>query len=169
MTKISGKLIVRLIWLFTIVVYALVIVLHELPKAEWQPDFVGFLPGLNALINGTCFLLLVSSLIAIKKGNITLHKRLNSSAMILSVVFLLSYITNHYFAADTHYLGDFKTVYYIILITHILFAGISLPFILLAYYHGFIDNRVKHRKLVKFVYPIWLYVTLTGVLVFLFL
>ena len=163
------KSIIALIWIFTALVYALVIVLHELPKSDWAPSFISTLPALNAVINGTCFTLLVVSFFVIRRGNVSLHKRLNTSAMILSVLFLLSYVTNHFFSGDTVYMGSFKGLYYFVLITHILLAGVSLPFILLAYYHGFIDNRAKHRKLVKFVYPMWLYVTFTGVLVFLFL
>jgi putative membrane protein len=75
----------------------------------------------------------------------------------------------HLFADETKYGGDFLGIYYFILVTHIILAGVSLPFILLAYYRGFIGDIAKHRKMVKFVYPIWLYVTFTGVLVFLFL
>jgi putative membrane protein len=100
---------------------------------------------------------------------VQMHKRLNSLAMLLSVMFLLSYVVYHYFAGDTEYLGDFKRIYVFILVTHIFLAGLSLPFILLAYYHGFIGNLVKHKKMVRFVYPIWLYVTCTGVIVYLFL
>ena len=166
--KVNRSIII-LIWLFTAVVYALVIILHELPKSEWQPDFIGYLPGLNATLNATCFILLSISFFVIKKGNVGLHKKLNTTAMVLSVLFLLSYVTRNYFADDVIYQGGYRMLYLFILLTHILLAGVSLPFILLSYYHGFIDNRKLHKKLVKFVFPIWLYVTLTGVLVYLFL
>tara|TARA_Y100000385_G_scaffold128189_2_gene133443 strand:+ start:52920 stop:53390 length:471 start_codon:yes stop_codon:yes gene_type:complete len=150
-------------------VYALVIVLHELPGAEVAPEFIVYQPLMHSIINGTCFILLLLSLSFIKRGNVAMHKRLNTTAMLLSVLFLLSYVVYHYFAGDTAYLGDYKGLYIFILITHILLAGLSLPFILLAYYHGFIGNIVKHKKMVRFVFPVWLYVTFTGVIVYLFL
>jgi|TARA_B110001469_G_scaffold76011_1_gene72107 putative membrane protein len=164
-----SKSIVWGIYIFSAIVYALVIILHELPGAELAPPFTSFQPLLHASLNGTCFILLIASLTFIKKGNVQMHKRLNSLAMLLSVMFLLSYVVYHYFAGDTEYLGDFKRIYIFILVTHIFLAGLSLPFILLAYYHGFIGNLVKHKKMVRFVYPIWLYVTCTGVIVYLFL
>ena len=154
------------IWIFTIVVYALVIALHYLPSVENQPSFTSFQPMLNAIINGTCFVLLIASLVAIKNKNVELHKKLNTTAMLLSVVFLLNYVLYHYLAGDTSYLGESKALFYFILITHILLAGISLPMILIAYYRGLIGDVQKHRRLVKFTYPIWLYVTFTGVLVY---
>lgn len=157
------------IWLFTVVVFALVILLHELPAPDNAPGFVSVLPAVNAGINGTCFLVLIASLVAIKSKNVDLHKKLNTAAMLLSVVFLLSYVTNHYFSGDVSYAGENKGLYLFILISHIVLAGISLPFILLSFYHGLQGRIEKHRKLVRFVYPIWLYVTLTGVMVFLFL
>jgi putative membrane protein len=165
----ENKNVVRFIWVFTVIVYALVIILHELPQADYEPAFVSFLPMVNAIINGTCFVLLIAALIAIKRKNIGLHKAFNTTAMALSVIFLLSYVTNHYFSGDTKYAGEYSTLFYFILITHIALAGISLPFILLAYYRGLTGNIQRHKRLVRFTYPIWLYVTLTGVLVYIFL
>ncbi|NNC82694.1 MAG: DUF420 domain-containing protein [Flavobacteriales bacterium] len=134
-----------------------------------MPSWMQNAPRFNALINGTCALLLIASLIAIKNKKVTLHRRLNTSAMVLSVVFLLNYVVFHYFSGDTSYGGEFRTAYYIILITHILLAGLSLPFILLAYYRGYIGAIAKHKRLVRFTYPVWLYVCITGVVVYLFL
>ncbi len=164
-----NKTIIWGIYIFSAVVYALVIILHELPGSEFVPAFTSFQPLLHAVLNGSCFILLLTSLSFIKKGNVEVHKRLNTLAMLLSVVFLLSYVVYHYFAGDTSYLGDFKGIYIFILLTHIFLAGLSLPFILLAYYHGFIGDVVKHKKMVRFVFPVWLYVTFTGVIVYLFL
>ncbi len=164
-----NKNIIRGIYAFSAAVYALVIVLHELPGASEIPSFVQFQPLTHAIINGTCFLFLIGALIAIKNKNVQLHKKLNTGAMLLSLVFLLSYVVYHFFAGDTAYLGEYKSIYYFILLTHILLAGLSLPFILLAYYHGFIGNVPKHKKMVRFVYPVWLYVTFTGVIVYWFL
>lgn len=165
----EDKRIIWAIWIFTAVVFGLVVILHELPKAEGMPDWMRNAPRFNAIINGTCAILLISSLIAIKNKRIQLHRRLNTSAMILSVVFLLSYVIFHYFSGDTIYQGDYKAVYYVILISHVILAALSLPFILLAYYRGHIGAIERHKRLVRFTYPVWLYVCITGVIVYLFL
>ena len=124
---------------------------------------------LHAILNGTCFLVLLFSLRAIKNKDVVLHKKLNTAAMCLSVLFLLSYVVYHYLADDTIYGGNYKTLYYVILSSHIILAAASLPAILFAYYRGYIGDIQKHRKIVRYTYPVWLYVTLTGVLVYLFL
>ena len=137
----------------------------------------------NAFLNGTCTVLLLFSLWAIKNKNIQLHKKLNLTAFIFSTVFLLCYVTAHYFIPDTKY-GDvdhdgimsaaesamvsgIKPVYVVILLTHIFFAVAVLPMILLSFYYGLTDQREKHKKLTRCSYPIWLYVTVTGVVVYL--
>lgn len=157
------------VWTITIVVYAIVIGLHKLPPIENPPVFVFKLPMLNAIINGTCFLLLIGSLIAVKNKNIELHKKLNTTAMVLSVIFILSYVVSNYFKGDTIYEGSYKGLYYFTLVSHILLSAASLPAILFAYLRGLQGNVESHRKIVKFTYPVWLYVTITGVLVYLFL
>lgn len=157
------------IWVFTVVVYGLVISLHYIPKIEDAPSFTGQLPLLHAILNGSCFLLLIGSLLAVKRKNILLHKRLNTLAMICSVLFLLSYVLYHATNNDTTYGGDYSGLYYFILATHIILAGLSLPAILLAYYRGLLGEVEKHRKLVRYTYPVWLYVALTGVLVYILL
>ncbi|UTW63447.1 DUF420 domain-containing protein [bacterium SCSIO 12741] len=158
-----------IIWSFTIAVFALVIILHEMPGAESAPAFTAFQPMLHAIINGTCFILLLASLFAVKSKNIPLHKGLNTLAMILSLVFLLSYVVYHHFTGDTSYGGDYRGLYLFILLTHIPLAGLSLPFILYAYYFGMTNQIGQHKTLVRYTYPVWLYVTLTGVLVYVFL
>ena len=165
----EDKRIIWAIWIFTVLVFALVIILHELPKAASMPAIMQNAPGFHAFLNGSCALFLLLSLWAIKNKNVALHKTLNTLAMVFSLVFLLSYVIFHYFSGDTSYGGAYKGLYRFILLTHILLAGLSLPFILLAYYRGLIGNISKHKKLVRFVYPVWLYVTITGVLVYLFL
>ena len=96
------------------------------------------------------------------------HKRVMNLSIILSVVFLVSYIAHHILADSTVFGGEgsIKTVYYFILITHILLAGLSLPFILFSAYRASIAEFGKHKKLVRFVYPVWLYVAVTGVVVY---
>jgi putative membrane protein len=174
-----------IIWTATVLVCAIVVILNKkvIPVPSTIPSFIYKLPALNAFINGTCSVLLVFSLLAIRKKNIALHKRLNLSAFILSTVFLLSYVTAHYFIPDTRY-GDtdhngmldaaesaavagIKPVYLTILLSHIALAVVVLPLVLLSFHYGLSDQREKHRKLTRFSYPIWLYVTITGVVVYL--
>jgi len=169
----------------TILICAVVVILNQkwIPHPDAFPNFIYKLPLLNAILNGSCSVLLIFSLIAIKRKNIQLHKKLNLTAFVLSALFLISYVTAHYFIPDTKY-GDLdhdgimsatekaavsgiKPVYLIILLTHIFFAVAVLPLVLLSFYYGLTDQRAKHRKLTRFSYPIWLYVTVSGVVVYL--
>lgn len=165
----ENKNIIRGIWLCSTVVFLLVVSLREIPKPDFRPAFTYYQPLVHALFNGTVFILLLFSLVAIKQKQITLHKKLNSVAMIVSLLFLLSYVVYHFFSPETKYGGDLSGLYFFILASHVILAAVSLPFILLAYYRGYIGQVEKHRKMVKAVYPVWLYVALTGVLVYLFL
>ena len=165
----ENKLLKRGIIIFTVLVYGLVIVLHEIDFNIETPEFAKSQPLLHAILNGATFLALIFALVAVKKGNVGLHKKLTSTGMLLSLVFLLSYVLYHTLADSTAYEGDMTGLYYFILVTHIILAGLSLPFILLAYYRGFIGDVEKHKKIVKFTYPVWLYVALTGVVVYIFL
>jgi len=172
------------VYITTIAVCALVTILNQkwIPHPDTFPNFIYKLPALNAFLNGTCSILLLFSLWAIKKRNIELHKKLNLTAFLFSTLFLLSYVTAHYFIPDTKY-GDvdhdgmmsaaesaavsgIKPVYVIILLSHIFLAVVVLPMVLLSFYYGLTDQREKHKKLTRFSYPIWLYVTVTGVVVY---
>lgn len=151
------------------VVLILVIILGMLPKADHIPDFVSFLPKLNALINGTCSVLLVTSFYFIRKKRIDIHKKINILTFILSSVFLLSYVTFHSFGIETRFPVDnpIRPLYLSILISHIILAAIVLPLVLLSFYFGLTNKIQSHRKLTRWSFPIWLYVTVTGVVVYL--
>lgn len=167
----NDKLVFRIVMALSIVVFVAVIVLNKkiLPVPEVIPSFVYKLPKLNALINGTCSLLLLLSLYFIKQKNIEMHKKLNIITFCLSAVFLLSYITYHWMAKETTFPADnsLRPVYLTILISHIILAALVLPLILLSFHKGFQNQVEKHKKLVRFAFPIWLYVTVTGVVVYL--
>lgn len=136
----------------------------------------------NAVINGMVAVLLIAGLLTVKKGNYQLHKKIMLSAMFLSILFLLSYICHHLFAGETIYgetdgikglsaaetaaAGSMRNVYLTVLITHIPLAGIALPFILFAAYRALTGEYEKHKKLVRIIWPLWFYVTITGVLVY---
>jgi putative membrane protein len=123
---------------------------------------------INSVINGTVAVLLVAALWAVKTKQYALHRNLMIGALVLSVLFLVSYIAHHLLAGETSYGGEgmMKTIYYVILFTHIPLAGIILPFILFTAYRGLISEWVSHRKLAKITWPIWFYVAVTGVLVY---
>lgn len=167
----NDKLYFRIVMVISIVVFAAVVILNRkvLPKPEIIPDFAYFLPKLNAILNGTCSVLLLISLYFIKQKNIQAHKTTNIITFILSSLFLVSYILFHFYADETKFPADspVRPLYLIILISHIILAAGVLPLILLSFYHGLHMNVEKHRKLVRFAYPIWLYVTVTGVIVYL--
>lgn len=153
----------------SIIVFSVVVVLNVLPKQDFIPSFVGYLPLLNAFINGTCSILLLASLYFIRQKNILAHKRINITAFFLSSVFLVSYILYHYFSVEVKFpsANPLRPVYLVILLTHILCASLILPFILMSFYRGLNMQVEKHKKIVRWTYPIWLYVTITGVIVYL--
>lgn len=126
---------------------------------------------INAVINSIVSVLLVVALVAVKKKNYEQHKKVMLAAMLLSVLFLVSYIAHHLLAGETKYGGEgiLKSIYYFILLTHIPLAAIILPFILFTAYRGLTGEYANHKKLAKYTWPLWLYVSITGVLVYLFI
>lgn len=165
----NDKKVFRLIMILSVVVFAVVVVLYSLPKQDNIPDWAKWLPTLNASLNGTCSVLLLTSLWAIKNKRISLHKQLNITTFLLSSVFLVSYIVFHSFGVETKFPADnpIRPLYLFILVTHIILAAIVLPLVLVSFYLGLTDKIAQHRKVSKFTFPVWLYVTVTGVVVYL--
>lgn len=170
----NNKLISRLITGISIFVLVIVIVLQSkmlniFPDKSAIPGWVFFLPKLNAIINATCSVLLLLSLYFIKRKDIATHKKLNITTFILSSLFLVSYIIFHATGIKTSYggIGAIRTIYYFILISHIILAAVVLPLVLFSFQKGLQMQVEKHKKLVRWSYPIWLYVTITGVVVYL--
>lgn len=158
-----------LIFVVSFVVFAAVAVLSRV-KLEVDLGFdIHVFALVNAVINSAVSLLLVWALIAVKNKNYLLHKKLMLTAIILSVLFLVSYIAHHLLAGDTIYGGEgsIRYFYYFILITHIILAAIILPFILFTAYRSLTGEYDKHKKLARYTWPLWLYVSVTGVLVYL--
>lgn len=124
---------------------------------------------INAVINSLVSILLIAGLMAVKARKFLFHKRVMLSAMVLSILFLVSYICHHLLAGDTRFGGEgsIRYVYYFILITHIILAAIILPFILFTTYRAMIAEWPQHRRLARITWPIWLYVSVTGVVVYL--
>jgi putative membrane protein len=173
-------------WLILTVSFVIFAVIVLLSRIKLQVDLgfdVHVFAKINAIINSMVTILLVAGLIAVKQQKYLLHKKIMITALILSVVFLLSYISHHLLAGDTRYgdinhdgivsdeeklqAGPLRKFYYIILGTHIPVAGIILPFILFTAYRALIAEWPRHKKLARYTFPIWLYVSMTGVLVYL--
>lgn len=166
----QDQLYFRIVIALSVVVFLAVVVLNRklIPRPDVIPAFVYGLPKLNAFINGTCSLLLLVSLYFIKGKQIAAHKNTNIITFVLSSLFLVSYVLFHYFVDSTEYPDNgLRGLYLGILIPHIVLAALVLPLILLSFYHGLKMNVEKHKKLVRFAYPIWLFVTVSGVVVYL--
>ena len=167
---------------FSIIIFVAVTVLE---RVTLDVD-LGFDPHLfalaNAAINSTVAVLLVAGLVAAKKKNFVTHKKIMLTAIGLSVLFLITYVLHHLFAGSTWYgdadkngivdaaekaaAGSMRYIYFFLLGTHILLAGVSLPFILFTAYRGLTNENARHRKIAKITWPLWLYVAVSGPLVY---
>ncbi|MEX0882155.1 MAG: DUF420 domain-containing protein [Cyclobacteriaceae bacterium] len=159
----------RWIVFLSILVPILVAVLLFMPsKIDVGSDWVYFLPHLNAVINMAASVALVLGLVFIKQKKVNHHRASMTTAFGLGAVFLVSYVIYHATAESTSFGGEGleKWIYYILLISHIILAAVALLPILLAYYYGHTGKYDKHRATVKYAFPIWLYVTLSGVVVY---
>ncbi|GAA4279875.1 DUF420 domain-containing protein [Gaetbulibacter aestuarii] len=131
-------------------------------------DLPVFLPPIYASINAATALVLVLAFMAIRNNKITLHRRLMKFAIALSVAFLVMYVAYHMTSDSTKYGGEgvLRYIYFFILITHILLSIAVIPFVLLTYVRAITNNFEKHKKIAKITFPLWLYVAVTGVLVY---
>lgn len=170
------------IWSVSVIVFVAVAVLSRVQLNVHVPFNVHVFATANAVINTFVAILLVAGLIAAKKGNYLLHKKIMLSAIGLSVLFLVSYICHHLLAGETKYgdldhngmlsmdesmrAGAVRMFYFILLITHIPLAAIILPVILFTAYRALIGEYAAHRKLVRITWPIWFYVAVSGVIVY---
>jgi putative membrane protein len=129
-------------------------------------DF-SFLPPFYAGINGLTAVLLILALVAIKSKNMILHQRIIQICLVLSLLFLVCYVAYHMTSDSTPYGGDMKALYYFILISHILLSIAVIPLVLFTYLFAWEGKFDKHKKWTRFAFPIWLYVAVTGVIVYL--
>ena len=165
------------------VIFAAIIVLSRV-KINVDPGFdIHVFALVNACLNSMVALTLVAGIVAVRRKQYLAHKRLMLGAMSLSVAFLVSYILHHLLAGDTFFgdingdgtldsdelsaVGNTRMFYFFILITHIFLAAIILPFILFTTYRALIAEWPQHRRIAKITWPIWLYVSITGVVVYL--
>ncbi|MEP7233524.1 MAG: DUF420 domain-containing protein [Ginsengibacter sp.] len=170
------------IWAVSIIVFAAVAFLAEAKlniNLQFNPHIFA---TANAFINTIVAILLIAALVAVKSRKFILHKRIMLLAITLSLLFLVSYICHHLLSGDTKYgdinhdgilsadekslAGSMRYIYYFILLTHIPLAGIILPFILFTAYRALTADYARHKKLARITWPIWFYVAVTGVIVY---
>jgi putative membrane protein len=171
-----------LIFSFSAIVFIAITVLERITlnvNIGFDPHILALV---NAVINSIVAVLLVAGLVMAKGGNYQTHKAIMLTAMSLSVLFLVTYIAHHLFAGSTLYgdvdrngivsdaekvsAGSSRVIYFFLLSTHILLAGVSLPFILFTAYRALINENAQHRKLAKITWPLWFYVAVTGPVVY---
>lgn len=140
----------------------------NLRKLGFDVEPLTFLPPVYATINGLTALLLIGAFLAIKNKNILLHKTLMTTAIGCSVVFLIMYVAYHMTSDSTPYGGEglMRSVYFFILITHILLSIVIIPFVLITYVRAITNNFERHKKIARITFPMWLYVAISGVIIY---
>ncbi len=153
---------------FSIVVFILVGLMRTV-RLDFAMD-TSWMPAFNALCNSIVALCLVAALIFIKRKEVTKHQIAIYIAMFFSFLFLLSYVVYHFSTEEVSYCKEGgRLAYYVVLISHIILAGLSLPFILFTFIRGYTRQIDRHRRLARWVFPVWLYVAVTGPICFLML
>jgi len=165
----KAKQLNRYAWVLSIIVFIVVISMRRI-KIPTDIDF-SFLPAVYSTLNGIVAVLLIFSLIAIKKGNARLHQKFNTAALIGSAGFLLMYVLYHTTTPETSYcgVGPIRYVYFFFLITHIILAAVILPFILFTFIRAYTHQYAKHKSMARWVFPLWLYVAVTGPVLYIML
>ncbi len=158
-------------WVATAIVFVLVASMRQIHFELPEGVSLKFLPAVHAVLNTIVALLLIIALLMIKRGNLVAHKRAVSGAMLCSILFLVCYVAYHTTTESTKFGGDgiVKVIYRVLLISHIVLAAVSLPFILFTWIHGFTNHIAEHRKMARRVFPMWLYVAITGPVCYLML
>ena len=160
---------IRIIYIVSIIICSAVafLILGPRPAGMEVSIDVSSLPFLNASLNAITTALLIYGYILIRKKKRQHHKNVMLASFGTSAAFLVSYIIYHWFkAGPKKYLGDYSEVYFFILITHIILASIIIPLALITLYRGWTENLVKHRRIAKITLPLWLYVSVTGVIIY---
>ncbi|MCC7245030.1 MAG: DUF420 domain-containing protein [Saprospiraceae bacterium] len=159
----------RLAYIISFVVLLLVGLMRRV-KIDLGVDF-SFLPPIHASLNAISAVILVVALYYIKNGQVENHRKAIYAAMVCSGLFLLSYVLYHFTTPETRYGGEgiMRTLYFILLITHVVLAAVVLPFILFTFNRAFTGQYERHKKMARWVYPLWLYVAITGPICYLML
>ena len=153
----------NLIWALSVVIPLAVALLFGIKIDGFD---LSFLPPFYSGVNALTALILISALVAVRSKKFVLHERLMKFAIALSVVFLLSYVLYHITSTTTSYGGDMKGLYFFLLISHIVLSVVVIPFVLISFVFATEKMFDAHKKMVKYAFPIWLYVAITGVVVY---
>jgi putative membrane protein len=134
-------------------------------------EYISSLPHLNAILNTTSAILLLIGYSFIKRGNINAHRNCQIAAIVTSALFLISYLTYHYYHGDTKFPGQgiVRPFYFAVLISHVLLAIVILPLVIVTVVRALRGDFVRHRRIARWTFPLWLYVSVTGVIVYLML
>lgn len=179
----DNKVYLRIIYLISMLIPLVVAFLILFPaKLPLSASWVKALPGVHALINSLTVVALAGALIAVKQGKIKLHRSLMFTGLFLGVLFLVSYVLYHSSVESVKFgdldhdgvvseqelmmAGSSRTVYLVVLASHILLSILVVPFVLFAFYYALTDQIDRHKKMVKYTYPVWMYVSITGVIVY---
>lgn len=154
---LSGCVVTFLVWL-----------IYFKPAHGYSSRVIGALPALNASLNAISSVLLIGGYRAIRRRNVVLHMRFMFSALFSSALFFVSYVVYHHFHGDTKFagIGVVRPIYFFILISHIALSAVAVPMILSSFYLALAGKLVVHRKISRVTFPVWLYVSVTGVLIF---
>ena len=157
---LSGSVVAFLLWL-----------IYFKPAQGYSSRLIAALPAVNASLNGLSSVLLVTGYRAIRRRNVALHMRLMFGALFSSALFFISYVVYHNFHGDTKFtgVGFVRPVYFFVLISHIALSAIAVPMILTSFYLALAGRLPIHKKVARFTFPVWLYVSTTGVLIFVML
>ncbi len=167
LSELQLKKLNRFITIISIALPLAVVILFGIRLKVDLPFDPHILPKINAVLNSISAVTLIGALIAVKQKNIRMHSRLIYFAMAISLLFLLLYVFYHIITDSTKYQGTIGYIYYPLLISHIILAAVQAPLVLFAFLYGYSGQIEKHKKLVKIAYPVWLYVSITGVLCYL--
>lgn len=180
-----ARVLTVVVWLVTVIVLVLVGLMRRVTLPLPEGIDLGFVPAVNATLNSLVAISLVVALMAVKGGQVRMHQRCVNLAMLLSGLFLLCYVGYHFTTPETIYgdsngdgrvdeseglaVGVMRTVYLVVLLSHIVLAALSLPFILMTYVYAYTGQFAKHRRMARCVFPVWLYVAVTGPVCYLLL
>ncbi|WP_436516677.1 DUF420 domain-containing protein [Ekhidna sp. To15] len=178
----DNRFYLRIIYGVSILIPVVVAFLIIFPAKFGAGDWVKVLPSVHAIINSLTVFTLLAALIAIKKGNMVTHRSFMFASLFLGVLFLVSYILYHSNVPSVKFgdlnhdglvdeiesaaAGTSRVVYLVILASHILLSILVVPFVLFAFYYALSNQIVRHKKIVKYTYPVWMYVSITGVIVY---
>ena len=167
----AGRAVAVILAISAAVFAFLVWLIYFKPSAGYSSDVIGALPAVNATLNALSTAFLVSGFVAVRRRRYGTHVKFMAAALVSSALFLISYIVYHNFHGDTKFTGTgpVRPVYFFVLITHIVLSAVVVPLILTSLFLALSGRLATHRRVSRYTFPVWLYVSVTGVLIFVML